>query len=173
MTIGFLTCLSEPRVVYKVFDNSPGSSHTINNAAVYQACSMMTPEFVVNFNAALLKCNYVVTYNNEFGNRCYFIKEHVVLPGGRLVVRCAIDVLYTWREYIGRCTANVIRQETDGIPMLIDTAMQANCRTVVYAHDFDSNCFSSSPGGHCYMLTVIGGAHTQETPQENRGDSND
>lgn len=172
MILTFHKCLSEPRVVYKIFDNTPGSSHTINNAAIYQACSMMAPEFVVDFNRNLLNCNYVVTYNNEFGNRCYFIKEHVVLPGGRLVVRCAIDVLYTWREYIVECEANVVRQESKGNPLLIDSSMTANSKTTIYAHDFEDNCFSSKAGGHCYMLTVIGGAHTEEQP-ENRGDSND
>lgn len=184
MRLTFLTCLSEPRVVYKEFDNTQGTWHEIVDAAVYQACSMMTPEFVVNFNASLLRCNYVVTYNNEFGNRCYFIKEHVVLPGGRLVVRCAIDVLYTWREYIERCTANIIRQESeyhddDTSRFIFDQYMCGKTST-----RFDHVPFSLNPffvpdttihsQKYTYLITVVGGEHvTPPTPPKNRGDSND
>lgn len=179
MKLGFLTCLSEPRVVYKEFDNSPGTSHIIEDAAVYQACSMMTPEFVVNFNASLLRCNYVVTYNNEFGNRCYFIKEHIVLPGGRLVVRCAIDVLYTWREYIGRCTANVIRQESEDHKanpsrFIFDENMLGKSNTLFRHIYFSENPFGIPPATqYSYLLTVLGGSQGSPTPPTNRGDSNE
>lgn len=176
MRLTFLTCLSEPRVVYKEFDNRQGTYHEIENAAVYQACSMMAPEFVVNFNADLLRCNYVTTSNNEFGNRCYFIKEHVVLPGGRLVVRCAIDVLYTWREYIGRCTANVIRQESEEHKVnpsrfIFDANMMGKSNTHTDNIPFKTNPFIIPAGQPSYVMTVLGGI--QNNRPENRGDSNE
>lgn len=161
MNIIFAQCRDDPRKVNKTLTNV----HTVSNAAIYQACSILAPEFVVDYSLSLLACNYLVTGitsgQNEIA-RCYFIKEHIVLPGGRLVVRCAIDVLNTWRKSIKECTANVIRNEYSGNPNIIDSCMQANSRTCVYSSDLDDNVFVSEPTGHCYMLTVIGGSHTTE-----------
>lgn len=165
MTLKFAQCRDDPRKVDKTLTDV----HTVNNASIYQACSIMAPEFVVDYSLSLLACNYLVAGitagQNEIA-RCYFIKDQIVLPGGRLVVRCAIDVLNTWKNSIKKCTANIIRNEFSGNPDIIDSCMQANSRTCVFASDLDDNVFTSRPTGHCYMLTVIGGSHTAQPEME-------
>ena len=172
MILRFAQCRDDPRKVDKTLTNI----HTVNNASIYQACSIMTPEFVVDYSLTLLTCNYLVAGvsngQNEVG-RCYFIKDHIVLPGGRLVVRCAIDVLNTWKNSIKECTANVIRQEseshlTNSSRFIYDEKMLGKTSTKFRHIGFSENPFSIPPATqYSYLITVLGGQYTpQPTPPE-------
>lgn len=167
MILKFAQCRDDPRKVDKTLTDV----HTVSNAAIYQACSIMTPEFVVDYSLSLLACNYLVagvTDSQDEIARCYFIKEHIVLPGGRLVVRCAIDVLNTWKTAIGECKANVIRQEkenhyTEPSRFIFDPNMVSVVSTHVENIPFVGGTPFKSPGvdEYCYVMTVLGG--TQHT----------
>ena len=174
MILRFAQCRDDPRKVDKTLTNV----HTVNNASIYQACSIMTPEFVVDYSLTLLACNYLVAGVSNGQNevaRCYFIKDHIVLPGGRLVVRCAIDVLNTWKNSIKECTANVIRQEKENhrsnpSRFIFDEYMCGKTNTHVDNIGFEG----VSPFDRdypYYVLTVLGGRQNQRP--ENGGDSND
>ena len=170
MKLEFYVNVSDPRKAVKVIGEA---IHTVNNAAIYRECSLMTPEFLIDYSASVAACNYLyagVTIEGTTYGAYYFIKDRIVMPGGRMVIICAKDVLSTWWHRLKDCTANVIRQENMGESMIIDKFVQAKARTKVYAEDFHDNCFSSDPGGHCYLLTVIGGIHTiPPTPPERKG----
>lgn len=181
MILKFCICKDDPRKV----DKSLTEVHSVNNVAIYQACSIMAPEFVVDYREDLLACNYVVTgIGVSQSGRAYFIKEHVVLPGGRLVIRCAIDVLNTWKSHIWECNADIIRQEKEAHKsktsrFIFDQYMCGKTST-----RFDHVPFSLDPffvpdttihgQKYTYLITVVGGEHVAPpTPPENRGDSND
>lgn len=163
MILKFCICEDDPRKV----DKSLTEVHSVNNAAIYQACSIMAPEFVVDYREDLLACNYVVTgIGVSQSGRAYFIKEHIVLPGGRLVIRCAIDVLNTWKTYIKECSANVIRQENKSplFSYIPDGKMVGKVSTlsnVIDAKYTDHSLRFSLPttASRSYLLTVIGGDH--------------
>jgi hypothetical protein len=167
MTIVFAQCRDDPRKV----DKTLTEVHTVNNASIYQACSIMAPEFVVDYSLSLLSCNYLVAGvtagQNEIA-RCYFIKDQIVLPGGRLVVRCAIDVLNTWKNTIKDCKANVIRQESENhlsnpSRFIYDQNMVGVVSTHIDNIPFVGGTPFTSPGvdEYCYVMTVLGG--TQHT----------
>lgn len=167
MTLKFAQCRDDPRKVDKTLTDV----HTVNNASIYQACSIMTPEFVVDYNLSLLTCNYLVagiTGDQHVIARCYFIKDQIVLPGGRLVVRCAIDVLNTWKNSIKDCRANVIRQESeDHISNPSRFIFDQNMVGVVSTHVDNIPFVGGTPftsldaDDYCYVMTVLGG--TQHT----------
>lgn len=176
MTLEFYANMSDPRKAVKSIGDVV---HTVNNASIYRECSLMTPEFLIDYSPVVAACNYLyagVTISDETYGAYYFIKDRIVMPGGRMVVICAKDVLSTWWHKLKDCTANVIRNENTGIADIIDASMQATSRTCVYASDLNDNVFESRPTGHCYMLTVIGGSHTSEPSVESTtkaGDIND
>lgn len=167
MILKFCICEDDPRKV----DKTLTEVHSANNAAIYQACSIMSPEFVVDYRDDLLACNYVVTgIGVSQSGRAYFIKEHVVLPGGRLVVRCAIDVLNTWKSHIWDCTANVIRQESEPhysskSRYIFDQCMCGKNSTYTENIKFNDLPFSiPDRGEYAYVVTVLGGTSHVPSP---------
>lgn len=167
MTLKFAQCRDDPRKVDKTLTDV----YTVNNASIYQACSIMTPEFVVDYNLSLLTCNYLVagiTGDQHVIARCYFIKDQIVLPGGRLVVRCAIDVLNTWKNSIKECKANIIRQESENhVENPSRFIFDQNMVGVVSTHIDNIPFVGGTPfksldvDDYCYVMTVLGG--TQHT----------
>lgn len=162
MILKFCICNDDPRKVNKKLTDVS----TVRNAAIYQACSVMSPEFVVDYSESLLASNYIVASYGESVSKSYFIKEQIVIPGGRLILRCSIDVLNTWKADIWECTANVIRQEKEkhfleSSRFIYDTKMQGKVSTLVKNIGFEGNPLSLPDSNSArYLLTVLGGVHT-------------
>lgn len=169
MKLEFYSCDSDPR---KAVKNLGEVIHTVNNAAVYRECSLMIPEFLIDYSPSVVACNYLyagVTIEGETYGAYYFIKDRIVMPGGRMVVICSKDVLSTWWHKLRNCTANVIRQESEehfknNSRFIFDSNMVGKVNT-----DFGNIPFSLNPfhipartNEYCMLMTVLGG--TQQTP---------
>ena len=96
-------------------------------------------------------------YISDFG-RYYFIKSITLLSGGRCAISCAVDVLYTYREYITTCKAMILRSESVGAPtMFTDNKfpiVSGKKEAVHITIDDNNNVFTSTPT-LSYLLGVL------------------
>lgn len=169
MKLEFYANMSDPR---KAVKNIGEVIHTVNNAAVYRECSLMMPEFLIDYSPSVVACNYLfagVTIGTETYGAYYFIKDRIVLPGGRMVVICSKDVLSTWWYRLKDCTANVVRQESEehfsnNSRFIFDRHMVGKVNTDFGNIPFSQNPFHipTNPDEYCMLMTVLGG--TQQTP---------
>lgn len=167
MTLEFYVNTSDPRKAVKSIGDV---IHTVNNASVYRECSLMAPEFLINYSPVVAACNYLyagVTVSGETYGAYYFIKDRIVMPGGRMVIICAKDVLSTWWHKLKECTANVIRQENihSGVPdrFLLDNMMPSKVTTITTPVNLKGADppFVHNTTGASYVVTVIGGTAVQ------------
>lgn len=183
MKLEFYMNMSDPR---KAVKNIGEVIHTVNNAAIYRECSLMTPEFLIDYSPAVAACNYIyagVTIDGTTYGAYYFIKDRIVMPGGRMVVVCSKDVLSTWWHRLKDCTANVIRQESEehfknDSRFIFDSNMVGKANT-----DFGNIPFSLNPfhiptktNEYCMLMTVLGGTpqtHPESGNQLQGGDENE
>ena len=165
MVLNFHIVTDDPRVVRKTLGTAV---HSIQNASVYEDCSIMTPRFLVDYSASLITTNYVAA---PLWGRYYFVRDFVAMPGGRCLVICDEDVLMGNADDIYNLTANVIRTGDFNRRnrYIIDSKYTAKSDTRYEMKKFSGGVnFNANPTGHCYIMTVIGGIHTSQ----NRGDSN-
>lgn len=179
MTLEFYANMSDPR---KAVKNIGEVIHTVNNAAIYRECSLMTPEFLIDYSPTVAACNYLyagVAVGEATYGAYYFIKDRIVMPGGRMVIICAKDVLSTWWHKLKDCTANVIRQETvhNGVPdrFLIDNMVTSRVTTKTTSLTLKgaNPKFVHDTTGASYVVTVIGGTAVQPIESTTKaGDEN-
>ena len=174
MELVFYSVSDDPRKVQKTLGTA---KHTIQNASVYENCSIMNPSFLVDYSASIIETNYVKA---TLWNRYYFIRDFIAMPGGRCRVICDEDVLMGNAEDILKLNCNIIRQEYANAPYVIDRMMLARADTKTTTKEFTGNPFSPPPQAetdtaHRYLITIVGGKSvpwTPPTPPESRGDSN-
>ena len=88
---------------YKISDEKNKIQKTLGNAVATKSCdvydlsSVISPQFVLNYSAALLDCNYV--YVPEF-HRYYYITNISTESAKRMVISCQEDVLMTYKDEI-------------------------------------------------------------------------
>lgn len=113
MNISIGTTSDDARVLNKTYS----FSKTVQ-ATVKYPCNILTPSFVIEYDASVLSCNYVSAWN-----RLYFINPNggfTVLTGHRLQIDCMVDALTTYRNEISRLNVDVARQEHIVEPYLPD-----------------------------------------------------
>lgn len=76
-------------------------------------------------------CNYV--YIKDFGKRYYFVESVEAVAGGHCILRCHVDVLYTYKDSILGLTCLVSRNEFDENPFLVDSLLPIQKQFTVYA----------------------------------------
>lgn len=187
MKLEFYSVSDDPRKAQKTLGNVV---HTVNNAAIYRECSLLTPEFLVEYSPSVVACNYLyagVTIGETTYGSYYFIKDRIVMPGGRMVVICEEDVLSTWWHKLKDCTANVIRQESEAHfsstspspsrfisdPYMVGK-VNTNFNHVPFPNSTTMFKIPNEGNEYSYVLTVLGGL--RGTPPESTtkaGDEND
>lgn len=169
-TLNFYICKDDSRKLRK----NLGELQYYCEAAIYRECSIINPEFLVNYSNIIKECNYVII--QPLGGQ-YFIDDIILMPGGRCVLRCTKDVISSYALEIDNLVCNIIRQEQSAnrIPNIIDPMMKtkATCETATYV--FNGNPFHvpNSRTEMNYLLTVIGGSNNPWNPPASGGDSND
>lgn len=134
-----------------------GSTYTVKPT---DQLDIETPSFIVNYDAALLACNYV--YCTEF-NRFYWATVRPK-PGNEIIIECISDPLMSWKTQILNCMILAMRAESIGKPTQYKDTMlpvyptKKNITSIVMQHsaallsnDLDANATN------CYLLTVLGG----------------
>lgn len=154
MTIQLYNCDSDNRVVDKsAYLSEIGGEIECN---VFHECSIMSPQFLLEYNAAYVNANYLVVPS---WGRYYFIVDVTLAPGGRMYLTCAEDVLMSNAGDIKNLTAYCTRSESEHVQRLaVDQAMPSLTTTNVTNLNFSKSPFKkASIGGYSYLLTVKGG----------------
>lgn len=147
----------------------------VANIVPTESCDILSPTFILNYNATYTTCNYIVV-GAPF-NRSYFITDMSITIGKKIEISCAVDVLSTYWDSIKGNEVNVIRQENlteDNIPdpefKLFSDFSHKN-----YSPDSASpeNPYSGvlnegEINPYCYVLTYAGGPYTNR-PQPGGG----
>ena len=104
----------DPRALNKTL----GTGYEVSNIRPTESCDILSPTFILDYDADYAQCNYVVV-NAPF-NRSYFITDMKIDIGKKIVISCAVDVLQTYKEEIEKLKCNIIRQENLKEPYLPD-----------------------------------------------------
>ena len=82
-----------------------GESTIVAELTPTQAVNRSYPILIINYREQLLNANYCKI--NEY-NRYYYC-DFSTDTGGRMIVSCKVDPLMSFRESLGECEINVIR----------------------------------------------------------------
>ena len=143
---------SDNNVVNKVINRLD----VIEHAVLKDSTSILSPSFIINFKKSinneivpnLLKCNYIYCYATK---RYYFVNDIELDNASRLIFKCSVDVLYTYRNEIKRLKTYVERQENKYNKYIIDNEYPIRCERKLELVNVGSVGSEIS-----YILTVLG-----------------
>lgn len=150
-------CTEDPRKLDKAA-NFESSNPVSVTADLKDSCSVMDPQFILSTQAvSLVNYNYIQV---QSWGRYYYIQDIVTMPGSRVAIRCAEDVLTSNAADIKNLTGFVSRSESSKTPFVPNSSyhVQANrqCETIA----FNRTPFVANYGtDQVYLLTVMGGVH--------------
>ena len=81
---------------------------TQKTLTIYDSIDIISPVFVLDYNADLLTANYLYCGNLA---RYYFINNITLDSGKRMYISCSEDVLMTFRTQLLNCECCVMRNE--------------------------------------------------------------
>lgn len=112
MTVIFYSTRSDRLELHKSLQQVGSANCTITDN-----CSIKNPVLILQYNRAIIAANYA--YIDEW-KKYYFIKDPVVMPGGRMRIELNEDVLYTNVDALESLRVEVIRNENLVEPYLPD-----------------------------------------------------
>lgn len=110
---------------------------------IYGACNMDNPNFIVDS----VKGNYV-----KFDNNYYFVDSRSY-AGGKWIIHCSIDDLYSNRDEINSLECLIVRNETDKNNYIIDNSLPVNSYRVTSSYPVGREVIS--PTETTYIIGVI------------------
>lgn len=108
---------------------------------------------VLKLSSGRVDCNYVKI--NDFGNRYYFVESVESLAGGHCILRCHVDVLYTYKDSIKDLECLVSRNEFQENPYLVDTLLPVEKQFTVYSKNKGASAVLTAGGIYQYFLVKI------------------
>ena len=130
-------------------------------AELYDDTSLLKPTLLMSWsNHYTSTFNYV--YIEQF-NRYYFIDDVIAQPGGAALLKCSIDVLYTYKNSI--LNSNIILTRTYSTEKHQPTyvkdnqfPLETNRKTEVYEFEGSTPFTTGNPtaGGRYYVLNIMG-----------------
>lgn len=106
-------CSDDPRKAEKTLS----SGILVTSIVPTEACDILNPTFILNYNSSYTTCNYIVV-GAPF-NRSYFITDMKIDIGKKIEISCSVDVLQTYWDSIKECVACVTRNEGIGKPTYV------------------------------------------------------
>lgn len=147
-TINIGTCSCENEVVDK--DGKIRWSGGDGISAVMVNTDILNP--VLKVSGSYSGGNYVKI--DEFG-RFYFVESVESLAGGHCLLRCHVDVLYSYCSSIKGLTCLVSRNEFQENPYLVDTLLPIERQFTVYSKYKNNSDLCSPAGIYAYFLVKI------------------
>ena len=92
----------DKRVLNKTMDTQRSVTADIKGT-----CSITAPNLILSYQGVDFNYIYVPAWS-----RYYFVTDITVTTGGRVEVRCKVDVLMSYRDDILNTSAHIIRSET-------------------------------------------------------------
>ena len=132
---------------------------------VYNECSLMSPNLLIEFSPTLSGYNYI--FINDF-DRYYFIDDIEVDAGGRAIIRCTCDVLMSFNTEISNLTVTVTRNEFAETNNLGDPYVTFSAERDVSVFALENTPFNirDPESGSRNFCLILGGGHIRE-PENN------
>lgn len=131
------------------------------NMQLSTPCDIDNPTFILSNTYAT---NYNYAYVPKW-DKYYFLGEPTIIDGERCTIPGKCDVLTTYADAIKNLNVNVVRQEYNKTPYIMDSRIAKTGRTFTENYYFSANPFTPSTGSlgekYSYLLSVIGGDGTQ------------
>lgn len=139
---------SDPRSLSRSF-----ASKITTTADVYDAKTITSPAFELDYNAAILSCNYM----QAFG-RGYYITDIALDKAHKMIVRGRVDVMGTYADNIRNLTALVSRQESHRSAMLTDGKYPVAASYLPYYYTLPNNVLTGYGSTNTYVIALVGGS---------------
>ena len=150
-------CSDDPRKASKTLN----SAQPVSSIVPTEACDILNPTFILNYNSSYASCNYIVV-GTPF-NRSYFITDMKIDIGKKIEISCAVDVLGTYWNQIKENTVNVIRQENLKEPYLPDDQYKIYTDFQNYTYlpsNEDIQNLLADETGKNYIISYVGARRT-------------
>jgi hypothetical protein len=156
VTVNFYRISDDFRVVNK----SLGTPLATLSLAFLDTVSLSNPRIVISYNATIATCNYMEFVEAE---KYYFFPQPSLGAGGRLYIVGTDDVLMNNRAKILELDAYVVRSESNGNSLMLDSKRPVQANRHCITEPFSQHPFSgdSDVSGIKYVLTVIGGQRNE------------
>lgn len=149
-TIQIGSTSSDPRVLSKQINLTISA-----NVNLKMPCSMVAPTFLLDYQSAFTSCNYL--YFPSWG-RYYYIKDIVMLDGGRCEFQCAVDPLMSFQNEIKGLNVLVKRQQQKRSSLQVDGEYPICCSYVPDYYVFPNNVITGYGASNPYVLSLVGGS---------------
>lgn len=133
---------------------------TVENVKPIEPCDMLNPSFILDGGAVnAINSNYC--HVSIFG-RYYFITDHVLLNGARIMIKCKHDPLQNFATGLKNSRQLVTRSESIGKPTYIKDdylPLKPNKEMAVIKFEgSDINITEAANTSYNFVITVSGGA---------------
>lgn len=133
---------------------------TVENVKPIEPCDMLNPSFILDGGAVnAINSNYC--HVSIFG-RYYFITDHVLLNGARIMIKCKHDPLQNFATALKNSNQLVTRSESIGKPTYIKDdylPLRPNKEMAVIKFEGgDINITQAANTSYNFVITVSGGA---------------
>lgn len=161
MTIYFYKTTNDPKKLDKAMTQIGTGSTTlsadVNNTA--ETITLLSPSFIVATNTLYFTATHINV--PDMGNRWYFIDNITLLTGGKMEIRCSIDVLKTYAAAIADAPCCITRNENIGINWVPDDRLPYNTEVTITQPTEGKfrTPFTRSPDNP-WILTVINDSDT-------------
>lgn len=135
-------------------------SYVLSNIEIKRPCEMLNPTIIIKNITNVTKYNYC--YIGEF-DRYYFIDEIEFLTGGRVSLKCSIDVLETYATEIKALNGILLRGEIGEPTEITDNLLPLAKNKTVNVYEFtggDFNINTATNANYNFVLNIMGGGAT-------------
>lgn len=126
------------------------------NVSPYETFSISAPAFILQYDPALITANYV--YIPEL-QRYYFINVISLERGSKMIVNCRVDVLESFKNSILNLTCNVVKNESIGENLVIDSdyvfISESDVEIFRFPFEFSSQGIGSADSVN-FVVSIIG-----------------
>lgn len=145
----------DPRKIEKTFT----LTHNLT-VQVKDNCSIESPIFILDYDSSYASCNYC--YYPDF-KRYYYIEDIVMAPGGKAQIVCASDPLMSFKTAILNLTCFISRisDAEKRAAYVNDPSFPITAESYAKPYPFGGGADFGVNFDNQYMLTVIGGTHTE------------
>ena len=145
MDISFYQNLSDKRVINK----SLNIEYKLTGCQLEEPTSATDPAFIVDMTEGLYQYNYCYV---PYFSRYYYITDMIALDGERMMIKCHVDPLMSFKNQILNCTVNSRRNE-GSYDMYLPDDRPVESRTIKYSKKFAHSFEDFTPS---YVLITVG-----------------
>ena len=126
----------------------------------FNAMSVINPDIIIDYSETIQTANYckISWVDSGLLHEMWYFCKFTTGNGGRLIVSCERDPLYSFRNAILNCPITVVRNGGIGKPTKItDTKLPVLTGEQELKQTTASNSALGTAMTHRYVITVIGG----------------